>query len=189
MTVKQAWRSAWRDVRNRCAGRNTSGRHGVQVARAALVAFDARQREEKAARAAQLLAVPLLPLVLRRKRGGGAPPAPALAMAMALLVMIVVGCGGALEPVKRTLTLQPGAQSYAVTLVYPGLHVHEAQGLLAQDAAAHGERLACAAPQVRLVSALEETAPPDKGAPEGAEPKSTTKVEGLLSCAAEVSMR
>jgi len=73
--------------------------------------------------------------------------------------------------------------------VYPGLHVHEAQGLLAQDAAAHGERLACAAPQVRLVSALEETAPPDKGAPEGAEPKSTTKVEGLLSCAAEVSMR
>lgn len=184
MTAKQAWRSAWRDARNRRAGRNTSGRYGVQVAQAAQRLLDTRQREEKAMRAAQLLAVPLLPLVLRRKRGGGTPPAAALALAMTLLVMIV-GCGGALEPVKRTLALQPGAAGYAVTLVYPGLHVHEAQDLLAQDAAAHGERLACAVPKVRLVSAQEETAPP-----EGAEPKSTTKVEGLLSCGAlEVSAR
>ena len=101
-----------------------------------------------------------------------------------VLALVLGGCGGALEPVKRTMELKPGGEGYALTLVYPGLHVHHARDLLTQDALSHGERLACAAPQVRLVSAAEETSGPGKDAPEGAPPRSTTKVEGVLVCQA-----
>lgn len=102
----------------------------------------------------------------------------------AVLALVLGACGGPLEPVKRTLELKSSGEGYALTLVFPGLHVHHAHDLLTQDAASHGERLACAAPQVRLVSAAEETSPPGKDAPEGAPPKSSTKIEGVLVCQA-----
>lgn len=99
-----------------------------------------------------------------------------------LLLMVLSACGGPLVPIKRTLALHP-AGGFAVTLVYPGLHVHEAKGLLIEDATAHAERFACPAPQVTLTSATEETTPPPKDAI-GAEPKSSTRVEGVYVCQA-----
>lgn len=103
-----------------------------------------------------------------------------------LLLFLVLGacaCGGPLVPVKRTLALQP-AGGYAVTLVYPGLQAHQAKGLLEADATAHAERFSCPVRQVTLTAATEETTPPPKEAPEGAEPKSMTKVEGVYVCPA-----
>ena len=100
-----------------------------------------------------------------------------------ILLPLLCACGGALVPVKRNLALQPGGGGYALSLVFRGLHAHEAQKLLAEDATAHAERFSCpGGPQASLTSASEETAPPPKDAPEGTEPKSTTKVEGTVVC-------
>lgn len=102
---------------------------------------------------------------------------------MDMLLLLALGaCGGPLVPVKRTLALHP-AGGYAVTLLFPGLHVHDAKGLLEADATAHSERFSCPVPQVTLTAATEETTPPPKEAPD-AEPKSTTRVEGLYVCQA-----
>lgn len=105
------------------------------------------------------------------------------------LLPLLCACGGALAPVKRTLTMQPGGGGgYAVSLVFPGLHAHEAQKLLAEDATAHAERFSCpGAPQVTMTAASEETVPPPKDAPPDAEPKSSTKVEGTVACQAPSS--
>ena len=100
-----------------------------------------------------------------------------------ILLPLLCACGGGLVPVKRNLALQPGGSGYALSLVYPGLHAHEAQRLLAEDATAHAERFSCpGGPQASLTSAAEETTPPPKDAPPDAEPKSTTKVEGTVVC-------
>lgn len=103
-----------------------------------------------------------------------------------LLLPLCCACGGGLSPVKRNATVQSGG--YAVALVYQGLHAHRAQELLTEDAAAHAERFPCpGGPKVNVAAASEETAPPPKDAPEGAEPKSTTKVEGTVVCQAPSS--
>lgn len=105
-----------------------------------------------------------------------------------LLLSLSCACGGGLVPVKRNLALQPGGSGYSVSLVYPGLHAHHAAELLQANADAHAERFSCpGGPQASLTSASEETTPPPKDAPEGAEPKSTTKVEGTVVCQAPSS--